>query len=135
MSDDIRVMVCNRRTDGPSVSGGAKCYVFHGWWGGGLERLQILAKSRGGRWISKWEGLRNLENFRTATLPPEHPARRARSTAVFRESDGWISPDASHAARLNAVSDAMAAGVTFEAANRAFSAGKLNAPAEPAEEG
>ncbi len=124
VSDDIRVMVCNRRTGGPSVSQGAKCYVFNGWWGGGLERVQILAKSRGGRWVSKWEGLRNLGNFRMATLPPEHPARRARSKNVFREADGWISPDEGHAARLNAVSDAMAAGATFEAANADFLEGR-----------
>jgi len=30
-------------------------------------------RSRGGRWIEKWESIRLLKNFRVKTLPPGHP--------------------------------------------------------------
>jgi hypothetical protein len=35
--------------------------------------VPLLVRSRGGRWIEKWEAMRRLENFRVKTIPPDHP--------------------------------------------------------------
>ena len=40
--------------------------------GGGGDRIGVLLRSRGGRWVEKWEDIRRLENFRVKALPPEH---------------------------------------------------------------
>jgi hypothetical protein len=40
-------------------------------WGG--ERVRLLARSRSGRWIEKWETRKRLGNFRWKTIPAEHP--------------------------------------------------------------
>jgi len=37
------------------------------------EMAEVELRSRGGRWVEKWEATRRLENFRLKTIPPEHP--------------------------------------------------------------
>jgi hypothetical protein len=71
---DRRAIACNY-TEGTGVaSEGAKAYVDTAYIGGNLpERVHLLARSRGGRWVKKWENMRRLDNFRFKTLPPEHP--------------------------------------------------------------
>lgn len=76
MTDDIRAIVCNYTESTKIVKAGSKAYVVHAYLGGNLpERVLVIARSRGGRWVEKWESLRRLGNFRLKTLPPEHPRR------------------------------------------------------------
>jgi hypothetical protein len=70
---DRRVIACNYTEAVSPVSAGALCYVTLLNPGNGHERIKILARSRSGRWIEKWEDTRRLSNFRLKTLPPEHP--------------------------------------------------------------
>jgi hypothetical protein len=73
MNDDRRVIQCNY-TEGTNVaSNGARAYVMHGDAGSGNERVGVLVRSRGGRWVAKWENTKRLGDFRVKTLPPEHP--------------------------------------------------------------
>lgn len=37
------------------------------------DRIEVLLRSRGGRWIEKWQDIRTLENFRVKTIPFGHP--------------------------------------------------------------
>jgi hypothetical protein len=69
--DDKRVIVCNYRTGNSAVSEGSKAYVDMVA-GDGLS-LAVYVRSRGGRWIRRWERIKKMENFRFKTLPPEHP--------------------------------------------------------------
>jgi hypothetical protein len=42
--------------------------------GGSLhDRLFVLSRSRGGRWIRKWESIKHLANFRKKTIPRDSP--------------------------------------------------------------
>lgn len=70
---DRRVVACNVTDDSSAISAGSKAYVVLSNPGGGHDRLKILARSRGGRWIEKWESIHRLTDFRAVTLPPEHP--------------------------------------------------------------
>jgi hypothetical protein len=71
--EDKRVVACNYTEGISSTAQGALAYVLLSNPGGGHDRLFLLVRSRGGRWIEKWEDARRLTNFRAKTLPPEHP--------------------------------------------------------------
>jgi hypothetical protein len=69
-----KVIACNYLDGISSVATSAKAYVSLVWFGGNLpERVFVLARSRGGRWIEKWEDLRRLSNFRRVTVAPGNP--------------------------------------------------------------
>jgi hypothetical protein len=70
---DRRAIVCNY-LEATNVSAvGSRAYVSWSTGGALPERVMVLARSRHGRWINKWENTRRLGNFRAVTLPPEHP--------------------------------------------------------------
>lgn len=66
-------MQCNYVTSTGPVATGARAYLVQPNPGGGDDRIIVLARSRGGRWIEKWESIKRLGAFRVKTLPPEHP--------------------------------------------------------------
>lgn len=68
-----RVVQCNYAVPVSVAAAGARAYLVQPNPGSGNDRIMILARSRGGRWIEKWENIRRLENFRCKMLPPEHP--------------------------------------------------------------
>ena len=70
---DARVIACNFAEATSSAKKGALAYVQWPNWGGGNDRIPLLIRSRGGRWIEKWEAMHRLTNFRFKTIPPEHP--------------------------------------------------------------
>ena len=70
--EDKRVIACNYRSPAKVARTGALCYVLDPNYGMGCERVRLLLRSRGGRWIDKWEDTRRLTHFRGKTLPPEH---------------------------------------------------------------
>lgn len=67
------MIACNYAEPSKVAVGGALCYVTQPNPGGGHDRMCLLIRSRGGRWIEKWERIERLTNFRVKTLPPEHP--------------------------------------------------------------
>jgi hypothetical protein len=72
-SPDRRVVQCNYAEPTSVAATGARAYLVRPNPGGGDDRIVILVRSRGGRWIEKWENIRRLENFRAKTLPVDHP--------------------------------------------------------------
>lgn len=70
-STDKRVIVCNYLDGTSPVSPGSRAYVQ--WVSGDPLSVQLLARSRGGRYINKWERTHRLVNFRIVTVPPCHP--------------------------------------------------------------
>lgn len=71
--DDRRVIACNYAQGTKVCKKGARAYVTLTNPGSGHERIELLARSRGGRWVNKWENIRYLKDFRLTTIPPEHP--------------------------------------------------------------
>jgi hypothetical protein len=72
-SPDLRVIACNLTKPTATAATGALAYVRWANPGHDNDRLPLLIRSRGGRWIRKWEDMRRLGNFRLKTVPPEHP--------------------------------------------------------------
>lgn len=70
---DKRVIQCNYTRGTNIASAGARAYVVLTNRGNGHERIAVLVRSRGGRWVEKWEDLRRLDAFRVTTLPPQAP--------------------------------------------------------------
>jgi hypothetical protein len=70
---DRKVIRCNHHVGTRAVAEGAAAYVVQTNVGNGNDRIKLLSRSRGGRWIEGWHATDRLENFRVKTLPPEHP--------------------------------------------------------------
>jgi hypothetical protein len=70
---DRHVVQCNYAVPVSTAAAGSRAYLVRPNPGGGDDRIVILSRSRGGRWIEKWEDIRRLENFRCKAIPPEHP--------------------------------------------------------------
>jgi hypothetical protein len=67
-TDTKRVIACNYAEATSSVTLGAKAYVRlmnDGW---ANNRISVIARSRSGRWIEKWESIHRLVNFRTVSI-------------------------------------------------------------------
>lgn len=86
MSEDRHVIACNFREGTKVARAGALAYVRWTNPGGGNDRIPLLIRSRGGRWVEKWEAMRRLHNFRLKTIPPEHP--------LYDRSEWWASEGA-----------------------------------------
>jgi len=69
---DRKVISCNFVEATNVARVGARCYVLR--LSGGIcnERIAILCRSRGGRWVEKWESMARLGGFRLKTIPSEH---------------------------------------------------------------
>jgi hypothetical protein len=80
---DRYAVTCNYREGTNVARSGGKAYLadWH-WSGGGYERVRVVARSRGSRWVTKWEPLKRLKDFRSTTIPPEHPMYK-------RHDVGW----------------------------------------------
>jgi hypothetical protein len=66
--DEYRRIACNYRVGTKTASAGSLAYVINSNPGNGADRVEILSRSRGGRWISKWEAIWRLTNFRAKTV-------------------------------------------------------------------
>ena len=99
IGQDIQRIACNYTNDTSAVSKGSIAYVMGGNYGNGYERLDVLARSRGGRFIRRWEPITNLGNFRMKTIP-------ASSSLYGRLLDGCGSVDTLQGLRLKVRSEA-----------------------------
>jgi hypothetical protein len=68
---EIRAVACNFSASTSAISKGSKAFVQLWNPGGGNDRVFVLARSRSGRWINKWEDVRRLCNFRVVTVVEE----------------------------------------------------------------
>lgn len=72
MTTDRRVVQCNYLTGTPVCAAGARAYLV----GFAVPRVRVLARSRSGRWVFRWEPQARLHNFRLKTLAADDPAFR-----------------------------------------------------------
>lgn len=70
---DRRVVQCNLTVPTSAAARGARAYVVLVNRGNGSDRIEILLRSRSGRWVEKWEDIRHLDHFRAKTIPFGHP--------------------------------------------------------------
>jgi hypothetical protein len=70
---DRKVVQCNYAEPTHLASAGARAYLVLPNPGNGHDRIKILVRSRGARWVEKWESTARLRDFRVKTLPPQHP--------------------------------------------------------------
>lgn len=70
---EVKVVACNYAVAVKTASKGSLCYVLRDNAGWGNERIVILSRSRGGRWIMRWERIDRLTNFRTKTVVADNP--------------------------------------------------------------
>lgn len=102
---DRCVIACNYGESTKIAAKGARAYVVPQLGGNLPERVLVLVRSRGGRWVEKWEATKRLADFRLKTLPPEHP----------RYGDERLWPDFTvtekHVAELNACAAEMQSAV------------------------
>jgi len=66
--DEITAIACNYAAGTSIARTGARCYLL---WrtGGDNRRAKVLVKSRGGRWVAKWEPIVMLDHFRFVRVP------------------------------------------------------------------
>jgi hypothetical protein len=94
---EFKAITCNYRIATKTNSLGAKAYVTGGWGGGGWERIRVVSRSRGGRWIEKWDDSRRFANFRLTTVVPEDTTIYAKLVKYYphaigrtdQEMQGW----------------------------------------------
>jgi hypothetical protein len=70
---DRYVIQCNYAEGTRIAPGGARAYLVLANPGNYHDRIIIKVRSRGGRWVEKWERIERLIDFRVKVLPPTHP--------------------------------------------------------------
>lgn len=70
---DMRVIQCNYRVATSVCSKGARAYLSTV---SGGDRVHVIARSRSGRWVRRWQKRENLCNFRLKTLVADDPIRK-----------------------------------------------------------
>jgi hypothetical protein len=70
---DKKALACNYAVATKVCPQNALCYIIDRNPGSGGERVKLLARSRGGRWVEKWEVRWRLHNFRVKTVPSSNP--------------------------------------------------------------
>lgn len=65
---DRYLLVCNYLTQTSEFRKGTLCYIVLLNAGNNSDRIKLFGRSRGGRWIQKWEDIRRLTNFRIKTI-------------------------------------------------------------------
>ena len=71
--DDLHVIACNYAVPRKMASQGSLAYVLADNPGNGDDYIQLLSRSRSGRWIEIWVAIKYLNHFRQKTIPSGHP--------------------------------------------------------------
>jgi hypothetical protein len=72
--EDKKAVQCNYRVGTSVCVKGSRAYVLDADFAGArVRRVRVLARSRSGRWIDRWESPRRLHLFRFKTIPQGHP--------------------------------------------------------------
>lgn len=80
---DVFAVACNYRQSTNVAAIGARAYLL--WTTGGHDYVdqRVRVRSRGRRWIVKWERAKHLTNFRAVTLPKGDPLRSSRDIELY----------------------------------------------------
>lgn len=70
---DLRVVQCNYTETTNVAAAGARAYVMGTNEGNGNDRIRVMVRSHGARWVEKWESGARLKDLRLKTIPAEHP--------------------------------------------------------------
>jgi hypothetical protein len=70
---DKQAIQCNYTETTSAVANGSRAYVTLLNPGSGNSRIMVIARSRGGRFVEKWENIRRLDNFRIRTVHHSDP--------------------------------------------------------------
>ena len=87
LMNEFKAIACNYAEATKTASVGAIAYVTLSNPGNAHERIFIVTKSRGGRWIAKWERTTRLNNFRLKTVVEGSPEYRA---LARKFNGGWL---------------------------------------------
>jgi hypothetical protein len=71
--EEIKIVACNYAVPVKASSKGTLCFVLRANNGNANESVVILCRSRGGRWIERWERIDRLTNFRFKTVVSADP--------------------------------------------------------------
>lgn len=96
---DLRVVQCNIAAPTKVATRGSRAYLVRLNPGGGDDRIVVLVRSRGRRFVQKWENIKNLTDFRVKTVPPEHPMYHF-ADLIDRGDEAAVIVDQLYAARL-----------------------------------
>lgn len=85
---DFRVIACNVKEGSSWAAPGALAYLGQSAPMGFKLSIDVVVRSRGGRWIQITCRLSKLHNFRPKTIPPTHPMyRRCQQYAIYSFGD------------------------------------------------
>lgn len=91
MTADIYAVQCNFREGTKVCPAGGRAYVI----GVHDDAVWLLARSRGGRWVKKWERFRRVHNFRKKTITPKDPMHeRMRMIGMGYTNPAWAEAEA-----------------------------------------
>jgi hypothetical protein len=80
---DLWAVACNYREATKTVRDGARAYLVWTTGGMGYQSQQVRVRSRGGRWITKWDRAARLTNFRAACVMASDPLYRDRQVELY----------------------------------------------------
>lgn len=87
--DEIKAVACNYRYSTRICPQSAKAFVLNTNPGNGSDHIRIVARSRGGRWVVKYEDSRYLENFRIVTLVACRAPYSVVKEAYVPDAEAW----------------------------------------------
>lgn len=88
--DEIKAVACNYRYSTKICPQAAKAFVLGTNPGNGSDHILIVARSRGGRWVEKYEDSRYLEHFRIVTLVEcRAPYSVVKARGYIRDAEAW----------------------------------------------
>lgn len=82
-----RAIACNVREAGRVAATGALAYVRNPNFHNASDRVEVLVRSRGGRWVQRWADTCGLTNFRAATIPPQHARYDDPRMSFYEDAD------------------------------------------------
>lgn len=88
--DDLRVAKCNYAEDTKVARKGASAWVVCvklGPFNPNEDRVEVVARSRGGRLVQRWEHPKRLTGWRMKTISPGHPLYRRAKREWPRDTD------------------------------------------------
>jgi hypothetical protein len=87
VTGDRQVIQCSYLDDTPFAPRGARAYVVRINPASGHDRIVVLARTHGNRWVQRWENTLRLGDFRVVTLQPGHDRHRDHRLRTFTDDD------------------------------------------------
>lgn len=99
----MNLIACNHAGN-RYIKNGALAFVRYGNPGSGHDRIPVIVRTRGGRWVSKWTRMDKLSNFRLKWVYESHPVWRYFPVSwESKNEQPWLLEELRHAhERVNA---------------------------------